>query len=276
MVLGDLAHRGATLWGRRVASAGTAGPAPTSSSPTARPHGRAAGRRGRRRGTRLGGAVDQPPRCRRDLPRRVTPRRRRRAAERAARRRRAALPDRGRRRHPRASSIPTWRAGRGQRAWRRTTAGRSATTSTRAVAACRAAARGTRPAHRPTARASTCTRRGRPARPRAACSPSGAGWPPTPTWPSRSASVPDDVLLGLYPFFHVAGLGIVLAHLTVGARVVIPASADAEEIWRLVGEESLTTISLPGPEARARPPDGGQGRPLIGTHRCSAARRWRR
>ena len=73
-----------------------------------------------------------------------------------------------------------------------------------------------------------------------------AGWLRTPTWPSRSASAPDDVLLGLYPFFHVAGLGIVLAHLTVGARVVIPASADAEELWRLVGDEALTTISLPG------------------------------
>jgi len=59
-------------------------------------------------------------------------------------------------------------------------------------------------------------------------------------------TVPDDVLLGFYPFFHVAGLGIVLAHLTVGARVVIPASADAEELWRLVGDEALTTISLPG------------------------------
>ncbi len=56
----------------------------------------------------------------------------------------------------------------------------------------------------------------------------------------------DDVLLGVYPFFHVAGFGNVLAHLTVGARVVIPASPDAEEIWRLVGDEALTTISVPG------------------------------
>jgi acyl-CoA synthetase (AMP-forming)/AMP-acid ligase II len=56
----------------------------------------------------------------------------------------------------------------------------------------------------------------------------------------------DDRLLGVYPFFHVAGLGMTLAHLTVGARVVIPPSPDPEEIWRLVGDEALTTISLPG------------------------------
>jgi acyl-CoA synthetase (AMP-forming)/AMP-acid ligase II len=57
---------------------------------------------------------------------------------------------------------------------------------------------------------------------------------------------PDDRLLGVYPFFHVAGFGIVLAHLTMGARVVVPASAEAEEIWRLVDEHALTTISMPG------------------------------
>jgi len=56
----------------------------------------------------------------------------------------------------------------------------------------------------------------------------------------------DDVLLGLYPFFHVAGLGMVLSHLTVGARVVIPGGADAEEVWRLVGDEGLTIIGIPG------------------------------
>ena len=32
----------------------------------------------------------------------------------------------------------------------------------------------------------------------------------------------------------------------MGARVVIPGGADTEEAWRLVGDEALTTLSLPG------------------------------
>jgi len=56
----------------------------------------------------------------------------------------------------------------------------------------------------------------------------------------------DDRLLGLFPFFHVAGFGIALAHLTMGATVVIPESTDTESLWRLVEERGLTTISLPG------------------------------
>ncbi len=57
---------------------------------------------------------------------------------------------------------------------------------------------------------------------------------------------PDDRLLGVFPFFHVAGFGVALTHLTMGGQVVIPAGADAEEIWRLVGDHALTTISIPG------------------------------
>ena len=57
---------------------------------------------------------------------------------------------------------------------------------------------------------------------------------------------PDDRLLAVFPFFHVAGFGVTLSHFTMGARIVIPSSADAEEAWRLVGDEGLTTLSLPG------------------------------
>ena len=54
----------------------------------------------------------------------------------------------------------------------------------------------------------------------------------------------DEVVLGVYPFFHVAGLGIVLTTSRL-ERAVIPASADAEELWRLVDDEAMTTILCP-------------------------------
>jgi acyl-CoA synthetase (AMP-forming)/AMP-acid ligase II len=57
---------------------------------------------------------------------------------------------------------------------------------------------------------------------------------------------PDDRLLAVFPFAHVAGFGLALTHLTMGARVVIPASADGEELWRLVEEQRLTIASFPG------------------------------
>jgi acyl-CoA synthetase (AMP-forming)/AMP-acid ligase II len=64
----------------------------------------------------------------------------------------------------------------------------------------------------------------------------------------------DDRLLGVFPFFHVAGLGLALATLTMGGCVVVPASADAEELWRVVDEEAITIGSFPGLKAALEQP----------------------
>ncbi len=68
---------------------------------------------------------------------------------------------------------------------------------------------------------------------------------------------PDDRVLGVYPLFHVAGFGVALAHLQMGAQVVLPAAPDAEEIWRLVEQHRLTSVSFPGlKDALAHPSAG--------------------
>ena len=67
----------------------------------------------------------------------------------------------------------------------------------------------------------------------------------------------DDRLLGVFPFFHVAGLGLALATLTMGGCVVVPAAADAEELWRVVDEESITIGSFPGLKAALEQPGKG-------------------
>ena len=56
----------------------------------------------------------------------------------------------------------------------------------------------------------------------------------------------DDRALAVYPFFHVAGFGVALAHLQAGAQLVLPPATDAEQIWRLVEEHRLTTVGIPG------------------------------
>lgn len=59
----------------------------------------------------------------------------------------------------------------------------------------------------------------------------------------------DDRLLGVYPFFHVAGFGLALSTLTMGGTVVVPDSADAQELWTLVGDHHLTLAAFPGLKA---------------------------
>ena len=55
-----------------------------------------------------------------------------------------------------------------------------------------------------------------------------------------------DRLLGIYPFFHVAGFGLALTHLLMGATIVLNQAVDPDEIWGLVNDEHLTLIGLPG------------------------------
>jgi acyl-CoA synthetase (AMP-forming)/AMP-acid ligase II len=59
----------------------------------------------------------------------------------------------------------------------------------------------------------------------------------------------DDRLLGVFPFFHVAGFGLALSTLTVGGCVVVPGSADATELWSLVEEHDVTIGAFPGLKA---------------------------
>jgi len=56
----------------------------------------------------------------------------------------------------------------------------------------------------------------------------------------------DDRLLTMYPFFHVAGFGVAMAHLQMGARLVLPPATGVEQLWRLVAEHGLTTVGIPG------------------------------
>jgi fatty-acyl-CoA synthase len=55
-----------------------------------------------------------------------------------------------------------------------------------------------------------------------------------------------DVLLGVYPLFHVAGLGLAMAHLMVGGRVVFPTGIDPDTLWSTIERHRVTVAGLPG------------------------------
>ena len=79
----------------------------------------------------------------------------------------------------------------------------------------------------------------------------------------RFSLVDSDVLLGVYPLFHVAGLGLAMAHLMVGGSVVFPDGADPEALWSAIERHSVTVAGLPGlPAALERPGAGTAGRSL--------------
>lgn len=57
---------------------------------------------------------------------------------------------------------------------------------------------------------------------------------------------PGERLLGVFPFFHVAGLGFALATTTYGGTVVCPPAADPGTLWQQVEEHGCTVAGLPG------------------------------
>ncbi len=59
----------------------------------------------------------------------------------------------------------------------------------------------------------------------------------------------DDRLLAGMPLFHVAGLGLVLTHFTMGAQCVMPPGMDPETVWACVSTDRVTTIPAPGVRA---------------------------
>jgi acyl-CoA synthetase (AMP-forming)/AMP-acid ligase II len=65
----------------------------------------------------------------------------------------------------------------------------------------------------------------------------------------------DDVLLGVYPLFHVAGLGLALTHLMAGAAVVFPRGADPATLWSTVERYGVTVAGFPGLAAALQFPD---------------------
>jgi acyl-CoA synthetase (AMP-forming)/AMP-acid ligase II len=56
----------------------------------------------------------------------------------------------------------------------------------------------------------------------------------------------DDRLLAGMPLFHVAGLGLVLTHFTLGALSVMPGAMDPATVWGAVRTDRATTIPAPG------------------------------
>lgn len=63
----------------------------------------------------------------------------------------------------------------------------------------------------------------------------------------------EDRMLGGLPLFHVAGYGAVLGQLSVGGTVVLPATADPGEAWGLVARHGVTVAVFPagtGPALR--------------------------
>jgi acyl-CoA synthetase (AMP-forming)/AMP-acid ligase II len=61
----------------------------------------------------------------------------------------------------------------------------------------------------------------------------------------------EDRLLAALPLFHVAGYGAVLAHLAMGAAVVFPSGAGADEAWSLIGEHGVSVAIFPTGTRRA-------------------------
>jgi acyl-CoA synthetase (AMP-forming)/AMP-acid ligase II len=61
----------------------------------------------------------------------------------------------------------------------------------------------------------------------------------------------EDRLLATLPLFHVAGYGAVLAHLAMGAAVVFPSGAGPDEAWSLIGEHAVTVAIFPTGTRRA-------------------------
>ncbi len=90
----------------------------------------------------------------------------------------------------------------------------------------------------------------------------------------------EDVLLGLYPLFHVAGLGLAMTHLMVGGSVIFPAAADADTLWSTIARYRVTVAGLPGlPAALERPnasADGASLRILFGGANMESAQTLRR
>lgn len=60
------------------------------------------------------------------------------------------------------------------------------------------------------------------------------------------AVTPRDRIVAVYPFFHVAGFGMVLTHLFCGGSVVIAGSPDPGELWSLVARHGGTIAGFPG------------------------------
>ncbi|MDN3355864.1 AMP-binding protein [Actinomadura sp. DC4] len=61
----------------------------------------------------------------------------------------------------------------------------------------------------------------------------------------------EDRLLATLPLFHVAGYGMVLAHLAMGGTVVFPAGAGPDEAWSLIAEHGVTVAIFPTGTRRA-------------------------
>ncbi len=74
----------------------------------------------------------------------------------------------------------------------------------------------------------------------------------------------DDVLLAVYPFFHVAGFGLALTTLTLGGTVVVNESVTPDEIWRLVDEHRVTLTGLPAMRMMLAAAPAGAGTSLRG------------
>jgi acyl-CoA synthetase (AMP-forming)/AMP-acid ligase II len=60
-----------------------------------------------------------------------------------------------------------------------------------------------------------------------------------------------DRLLATLPLFHVAGYGAALAHLAVGGAVVFPSGAGLDETWSLIGEHGVTVAVFPAGTRRS-------------------------
>jgi len=81
----------------------------------------------------------------------------------------------------------------------------------------------------------------------------------------------EDRLLAALPLFHVAGYGAALAHLAVGATVVIPSGAGLDETWALAAEHDVTVAIFPSGTRRAlRHPSA---RPVFGMVGMAATER---
>lgn len=55
----------------------------------------------------------------------------------------------------------------------------------------------------------------------------------------------DDRLLGALPLFHVAGYGAALGHLAVGGTVVLPAGPSPDELWPVIAGHGVTVAIFP-------------------------------
>jgi len=73
----------------------------------------------------------------------------------------------------------------------------------------------------------------------------------------------EDRLLGVYPFFHVAGLGFALGIVSVGGQVVVPPAAGPDAVWATTDEHRLTLTCLPGMSAALSHPAAKTHRPFL-------------